>query len=278
MSHPSTRRARRATTRQALPPIGRRATGRDPAESTAFAASRAVAGLVGAAGGTGAIPVVWFHENDPGARRASTDKRAQPIGEASRPTRDATADAAVRATRLGTIVDWLAAESSPRYLRRLFTTFCNVYASDFAYLAGAYLPRTWWTDDALAQIARGRTPAVTYGGTIREMRADDLHDWLTKHGQDFGWRRVDDPAALQDAANAGGLGVICADRAAPGKAGHITLVVPETSTHRAVRSPDGRVTLPLQTQAGATNFRYGTVGRAWWADAEYRSFVMCVHD
>lgn len=278
MSHPNTRRARRRTTRQLPPPIGRRATGGSPAASDARAASRAVAPLVGAASGTGAIPAVWFHENDPGARRASTDKRAEPIGEAGRPTREATADAAVRATQLGVIVDWLAAESSPRYLRRLFTTFCNVYASDFAYLAGVYLPRTWWTDDALAQIARGRTPAVTYGGTIREMRADDLHAWLIEHGPVFGWRRVSDPAALQDAANAGGIGVICADRAEPGKAGHITLVVPETSMHRAVRGADGRVTLPLQTQAGATNFRYGTVGSAWWEDPKYRSSVMFVHD
>jgi hypothetical protein len=227
---------------------------------------------------TQAIPVVHFHENDPGSRRDSTAKRAEPIGETPRPARNAADDIETRVAQVGSIVEWLASDRSARYLPHFFTTFCNVYASDFCYMAGAYLPRVWWTDTALTQIAQGHTPAVVYDSTIREMRADDLYAWLGRYGPRFGWRTVSDPGALQDAANAGGVAVICADRADPGRPGHITMVVPETAAHRAVRGADGRVTLPLQTQAGATNFQYGTVGRPWWQDAEYRSFVMAVHD
>lgn len=221
-----------------------------------------------------ALPAAHFRENDPASMRASSAKRAQPIGEAGRPTRDVDAAAETRRAQLDAIVDWLGAESSARY-QRTEQTYCNVYAADFCYLAGAYLPRVWWKDSALLRIARGETPPVQYDTTVREMRADDLLAWLLDVGPAFGWQRVFDGSALQAAANAGGIGLICADRAAPGP-GHITVVVPESAQAGAKRDADGNVVCPLQSQAGAENFRRKTT-RNWWDDAIYRDRVFFVH-
>jgi hypothetical protein len=181
-----------------------------PADGLDEDAGAAVAAGVAAAG---SLPVVHFREDDPQSRRSSTSKRAQPLGEPDRPGRDLAADSAAQATQLGVIVDWLASEQSARY-QRTELTFCNIYAADYCYLAGAYLPRVWWTDDALRRIGAGETPPVRYGVTVREMRADDLLGWLIRCGPAFGWRRVFDGSALQATANGGGIGLICADRAA----------------------------------------------------------------
>lgn len=222
------------------------------------------------------IPAVHFRENDPESRRVSTGKRAEPLGEDNRPTRDAAASPAARVQQLGAIVDWLDAPGSARYQRDQ-VTYCNVYAADCCYLAGVYLPRVWWTASALMRIARGEVLTPVYDSTIREMRADDLHAWLIEFGASFGWRRVFDATALQLAANGGGVGIVCADRDAEGRPGHISVVVPETDTQRAKRDADGQVMLPLQSQAGAVNFRYSTGDHAWWEDPIYRSYVFFVH-
>jgi hypothetical protein len=126
-----------------------------------------------------------------------------------------------------------------------------------------YLTRVWWTDSALMRMAKGEVLTAVHGSTIREMRADDLHAWLIEFGPMFGWQRVFDATALQSAANGGSVGIVCADRDAEGKPGHISIVVPETDTRRAKRDADGHITLPLQSQAGAVNFRYSTGDRAW---------------
>lgn len=222
------------------------------------------------------VPPVHFRADDPRARRGSAARRAQPLGETPRPARDPAATPAVRSAQLGEIVRWLAVESSARY-QRTEVTFCNVYAADLCFLANAYLPRAWWTDSALIRIGRGELPDVVYGATVREMRADDLFAWLVAFGPAFGWRRVFDATTLQEAANAGGVGLVCADREADGKPGHISIVVPETAIDRARRDPDQNVTLPLQSQAGAVNFRYSVVGTCWWEDLAFREFGFFVH-
>jgi hypothetical protein len=245
-----------------------------------------VAGRAAAATGTVVPPTlktpnaVHYHENDPLSRRASTAKRAQPLGESPRPARSPTATPTERVTQLGQIVQWLAVDTSVRYKPEPPLTYCNIYAADYGYLAGAYLPRTWWTETALMQIAAGAAPPVTYGSTIREMRADDLYAWLVQFGPNFGWRRVFDASALQETADRGGVGVICADRDAEGRAGHISVVVPQTPTELAVHDADGHVVVPLQSQAGAVNFRYSSANpapRAWWEDAIYRAWGFFVH-
>lgn len=225
-----------------------------------------------------ALPPASLRANHPAATRASTQGRAFPISEPGRPTRDGSADAATRVAQLQAIADWLAVQSSPRFQRvPNGDTYCNIYATDYATLAGVYLPRVWWTAPALVQIGQGHTPAVLYDVSVREMRADDLFAWLVDAGPSFGWRRVFDASALQAAANAGGVGIICADRMAEGRAGHITVVVPEDATHRAERDADGNVTQPLQSQAGAKNFRFGSARDDWWLGTEFRDRGFFAH-
>lgn len=94
----------------------------------------------------------------------------------------------------------------------------------------------------------------------------------------FGWRRVADATALQSTANGAGIGLICGDRAAQGRPGHITVVVPEGAGHNAQRDAAGNVDQPLQSQAGAVNRRFGNPGSNWWLRAEFIDHVFFVHD
>jgi hypothetical protein len=222
------------------------------------------------------LPAVHLAQNNPSSSRALTTGRAYPLGEPGRPGRTAV-DAIARCEELTAIGDWLNSPVSPRY-QPDGVTFCNVYAADYCYLAGVYLPRVWWKDKAIASILGGTVPPVAYDQTVREMRADDLCEWLTDYGAQFGWRRVFDETALQNAANAGGIGVICADREAVGKPGHISVVVPENGTHKATRDADNHVVQPLQSQAGGKNYRYGSAGPTWWRGAQFKAFVFFVHD
>ena len=152
-------------------------------------------------------------------------------------------------------------------------TFCNIYAYDLAYLMGRnrglyYIPRVWWTDKAIANIKRGvaQTPAADV--TLREMTANDLHDWFDAFGGDFGWVRQTDLTTLQETVNTSGdIGVIVGKKAVGH--GHITIVVPESASGGgsvAMRNAAGMVINPLQSQAGATNFGFGhsTIGGLPW--------------
>lgn len=225
-----------------------------------------------------AIPKVYWKEGNSSAARAKVTGMASPIGELGQPVREATDAAAQRVARLEQIGDWLRVDTSARYAPRDGVTFCNVYAADYCYLAGVYVPRVWWTGDAIARIASGQDVPVAYGDTVREMRADDLYAWLQDFGASFGWRRVSDATALQRVANGGGVGLICADRREAGRPGHITVVVPETAVHTAARDAAGNVSQPLQSQAGGTNKRYGSAGVNWWLGAQFTGHVFYVHD
>jgi hypothetical protein len=57
-------------------------------------------------------------------------------------------------------------------------TFCNIYAYDFCFLAGVYLPRVWWNSKALLAAVAGAPPEVIYDKTVHEMTANALHRWL----------------------------------------------------------------------------------------------------
>lgn len=213
------------------------------------------------------VPPVHLGEDRPDVTRARQAGRAFPLGEAGRPARPG-GGTAERVAALGAIVEWLAVDNPQhlRYQRQGSTTFCNIYAYDYCYLAGAYLPRVWWTGPALQRLAAGEVPAVKYGSTVSELNANSLFDWLNAFGPTFGWRRVFDPGELQGAANEGAVCIICAQRTQLERSGHIVGVVPETPEHRALGG--GQVTTPLQSQAGWSNFRYGTA--RWWVDSKFR--------
>ncbi len=201
------------------------------------------------------------------AKITSTDGRAFALGDTSAPRRGTTNPAA----DLAAIIAYLEVERSARYQPTTVSTFCNIYAYDYCYLAKVYLPRVWWTGSALERLARGESVEVRYAVTVNELNANSLFDWLNDHGPRFGWRRLFDLDAMQNHANAGGAAVICAKRKDLNRSGHIVAVVPETTTQQAARN-GATVTRPLQSQAGASNHRYTNGPRAWWQGSEFREF------
>ena len=124
---------------------------------------------------------------------------------------------------------------------------------------------------------QGKQVEPLYGQTIDEVRANDLFRWLRDFGLDFGWRRSSSLDELQTEVNQGAIGVVVARRREDGRSGHIVMLVPETDEHRAQRDASGKVVAPLQSQAGATNFRYGRGGRDWWKGAQFAESAFWLH-
>ena len=219
---------------------------------------------------TGGLVPVHLETNHP-VRRNATSGRAHRLNEPDQPRRVG-GDAAA----LGAIIAWLRVEQSARHRPANGATFCNIYAYDYACLAGVYLPRVWWTPSAATRLLAGEQVPVAYDETVRELNANGLCNWFEDVGTTFGWRRTFGLDALQQHANAGGVGIIVARRVDLNRSGHITAVVPETTTHRARRT-NGTVVVPLQSQAGSTNFRYGAAA-AWWTQAKFARHGFWLHD
>jgi len=155
-------------------------------------------------------------------------------------------------------------------------TFCNIYLHDYCHLAGVYLPRVWWNDAALVSIRNGQSVTPKLGPTVHEVVVNELVGWLGKFAAGFGWRRSTSLTELQDAANAGSVAIIAAQHKVPGHHGHIVAIVPETPTHRALRSGSD-VTTPLQSQAGSDNFDYGTPLPHFWTSSEHINPQFWIH-
>lgn len=205
--------------------------------------------------------------------RNQTSSRAYPLNEPGQPGRDGASDAE-KAASLARIIRHLNVVSSARYMPAGGTTYCNIYAHDYCYLSGVYLPRVWWTRRAIATLASGGSVAADYRTTVTELNANSIFNWFGEFGQDFGWVRTFDLTDLQNAANAGQVCIISGQRHELDRPGHICPVVPETSSQRATRA-GATVTTPLQSQAGASNFNYG--GRVWWTSAQFRHFGFWKH-
>ena len=188
-------------------------------------------------------------------------------------TRDATGDEASRVGDTNRIVDTLKAGSSKRYKPKRDLTYCNVFAHDFAWLMGAFVPRVWWTADAVKTYEKtGEFPEPVYGKNVVEMTANGIHDWFVTWGHRYGWSKVGgvDPSALtagQSLANAGRVVIVVGDT---GKStpGHITAMVPETETSKAKRNDEGQVTAAHQSQAGANPVTRGASD--WYDAAKYK--------
>ncbi|HEV3410292.1 MAG TPA: hypothetical protein VG095_08350 [Chthoniobacterales bacterium] len=213
----------------------------------------------------------------------SITRRTQPasalsLNEPNQPCRKGTT-AAERSAELAAIIDWLAVDkpAHKRYQPRGPTTFCNIYTHDYCFLAGVYLPRVWWTPDAIERLAKGETVEPLYEKTIDEQRANDLFRWFRAFGLRFGWRQTGTVSKLQEAANLGGIGIIVARRKEDGRSGHIVAVVPETAEWRAKRDSNGNVIGPLQSQAGTVNFRYRAVTNEWWRGSQFADHAFWIH-
>jgi hypothetical protein len=200
------------------------------------------------------------------------------LNEPNMPVRKGTTPEELRVS-LGDVIDYLATDKlvDKRYQPRNGLTFCNIYAHDYCFLAGVYLPRVWWTPGAIERLTNGETVEPLIEDTIMEMRANDLFRWLRDFGPRFGWRQTGTPTKLQQEADQGAIGLIVARRKEDGKSGHIVAVVPETETETAVRNADGEVTRPLQSQAGSVNFRRGTGNLNWWKSGQFAESAFWLH-
>ena len=177
------------------------------------------------------------------------------------------------------IINFLSVNTSKRYLpiNNGQTTYCNIYAYDFCYLNSAYLPRVWWTQKAILNIQQKISVNVSYGETVRELRANDLFDWLDEWGSSYGWIRTFDLTELQNQVNQGKVGLICAKRLDTNRSGHIVAVVPETATFVA-RHSGGVVIEPLQSQAGVSNKKLFNNSNQWWTKPNtFREFGFWYH-
>jgi hypothetical protein len=203
---------------------------------------------------------------------------AHSLNEAGQPGRQGATPDELRA-ELARIIDWLGVDKPPhkRYQPRAGMTFCNIYSHDYCSLAGVYLPRVWWTSRALIDLSQGKAVEPLIGNSIAEVRANDLFRWLREFGPSFGWRQTGTLTKLQQEANQGAVGLIVARRKQDGRSGHIVAVVAETENERARRDASGDVTAPLQSQAGISNFRYGTGKPNWWKGEEFAESAFWLH-
>lgn len=219
----------------------------------------------------GALPTC--HLRPGGHRRRDAFGRAFPLDDAGMPARAA----ANPAQTLG-ILAYLApdAPTHKRYLPAGGETYCNIYAHDFCMRMQAFVPRVWWTASAIAKLTQGQPVPVIYGTTVTELNANALHDWFPEFGPGFGWTRVFSADALQEAANAGQVGIIVAKRRQTNRSGHIVAVVPETPALMAART-GGQVTRPVQSQAGTENFTAKVPSTRWWLDDRFQSFGFWTH-
>jgi hypothetical protein len=87
------------------------------------------------------------------------------------------------------------------------------------------------------------------------MNANQLYDWFKSQSSKFGWKEVTMEQG-QEAANKGKCVIIVGANVNRSRSGHITAIVPETDRFKAVRIPKF---IPLQSQAGAVNFKYRAV-------------------
>ena len=200
------------------------------------------------------------------------------LNEPKQPGRAGSTPQELRAS-LWRIVDYLAVDkaSHARYQPRDGMTFCNIYAHDYCALAGVYLPRVWWSQEALERLTRGEAVEPRIGATILEQRANDLFRWLQSFGPRFGWRQTGTLGKLQAEADLGAVALVIARRKLEGKSGHVTLVVPERDQFQARRDATGEVIAPLQSQAGARNFRFGTGAANWWNGEQFAESAFWIH-
>lgn len=226
----------------------------------------------------GGVVSVWMPRKAGTVTRRRDMANAHSLNEANQPGRVGGTAEQLR-QELAAIGNWLAVDNPAhlRYQPRNGLTFCNIYAHDFCLLANAYLPRVWWTSKALSKLEKGESVTPLIGDTIAEKRANDLFRWLRDFGPEFGWRQTGSPTKLQTEVNQGALGLIVARRKEDGRSGHIVVVVPETADEQARRSATGEVISPLQSQAGATNFRYGRGKTNWWNGEEFAESAFWLH-
>lgn len=159
------------------------------------------------------------------------------------------------------VIKLLDVEKSKRYQPTATSTYCNIYAHDFAHVWGAFIPRTWWNERAL----KNNIQEPIYGETVLELNANQLYVWFQEHGKKFGWHQVESMHKAQELADNGKLVTIVAANLDAKKSGHITIVVPQTEQFKATGAKglwQTVINTPVQSQAGRIN-KARFVG-SWW--------------
>lgn len=165
------------------------------------------------------------------------------------------------------IISALDPVGNPRYQSGA-SSYCNVFAVDFAYAMGAFLPRVWWNDPEGALAASQRGEPLD-GFSTFEVRANGLHKWLNEWGRRFGWALLGDAhdeAALREGqsfANKGHVSVITGSTDPPEAlqwstgGGHVTVIRPETEAagkgtedEQCAAATTSGAYIPLQAEAG----------------------------
>jgi len=192
-----------------------------------------------------------------------------PLSEANMPRVVAASPMQESIKTMHEIVSYLAVNKSARYRRDEYT-YCNIYACDYCFLSGVFLPRVWWMDKALLSLKQGIKVVPKYALTVHEMNANALYTWLEDWGDEYNWKRTYDLDDLQTKVNEGRAGIICGPNKNPRKSGHICCVIPERENHFAARR-SGKVICPLLSQAGAVNLPYYN-NHQWWHLPQIREF------
>ncbi|WP_118973589.1 SH3 domain-containing protein [Taibaiella koreensis] len=225
-----------------------------------------------------ALPPAYLPVRPGTITRRTDPANARSLNETGQPQRNAKGTPSELTAALLQIIDWLDV-TNPKYKRYQPAdgkTFCNIYAHDYCYLAGVYFPRVWWTPGTVARLSAGGQATPVYGDTVLEMQANALLVWLKDFGPGFGWQRTATLNELQHAANLGAVALIIGRRIADKGPGHVVIIAPETDV-KAKRDVSGIVTLPVQSQAGASNIKLGN-GTAWWLNSnKFAEYAFWVH-
>lgn len=173
------------------------------------------------------------------------------------------------------VIETLNSPENELYRKKGDNTYCNIYAYDVVTAMGGYLPRVWWQPAIEKDILNGKRKAedidlTRYNTTfIKEMLANELNNWIRTHGKSFGWVQAGSMKSAQEAANSGHIVIILAANKTTN--GHVSVIAPESEQHHSITDSDG-TTIPLQSQAGRTNFKYGSnkSNPRWWEDKNHQ--------
>lgn len=153
------------------------------------------------------------------------------------------------------IVRYLDSSNSARY--NLGKKLSHVYAHDYCYLAGCYLPLVWWSN-----VNNPEDPKVQMNGTA-------VWDWLIEYGKEFGWKPVDGLKEAQELADVGQVVILIALPKEVRRDARMSVIIPRTKEcFDSQRYKD----IPYQSAAGETFMK-----KNWYLGKTYQEYRMYVN-
>ena len=159
---------------------------------------------------------IHLHSKVPVTRLQTTNlQRQHCLNEAEMPKGDGTQMA------LRKILHYL--HEADRY-KKTGDNLSGLFLYDVAYLAGAYVPRVWYSDASLSEEGIGKEVSDE---RLRELNNNDLFDWFKIYSREFGWKPVADFVTAQEYASVGNLVVIISQARNRYKHGLVSVIVPQ---------------------------------------------------